>query len=231
MIHEKIRELDKLVFYLNSRKFIRASSICAEAIKVLERAVAWDRSKGAEYSGLINALEDSIGSLRKCASTSRPGDEKACINEAKRVYRYSMILFLALTGKMRELVRARKAAYASIAMGLPTAALFGLSLIGVALIFVGVMWTYFYFIKLKLAGWLVLIVTLVLLMPFTVNATFYFSQAVLDEAEVSHVAEALGVSSGLALALMLLLLCISVASLTLAVYALYRLIQYRAIFA
>lgn len=231
MIHEKVRELDRLAFYLSSRKLTRASSICAEALKVLERVATWSKSGDAEYSGLISALEESVSSLRKCASTCKIGDERACVNEAKRVYRHSMILFLTVTGRIRELVRARKAAYASIAMGLPTAALFGLSPMGAALIFVGVVWTYFYFIRLKLAGWVVLVVTLALLTPFTVNATLYFSQAVFNEAEVIHVAETLGVGSDIALALMLILFCVSTASLALAVYALFKLVQYRAVFA
>lgn len=229
MTRELVEDLNNLVFYLNSHNFTRASRICLEALSLV-KASPTPGKQPEDYSKTLSKLKEAVSALKKCASTTPPSNPGACTSEARRVHRYALLLSLLSTGRIRELTRARRAAYTSIALGLPTAALFGLSPIGAGLIFLGTLWTYMYFVRLKLVGWVVLTVTLVLLLPFTTNAVLYFSQALLDAGETQRVASALGVSYQVALILLVVLLVVAASSLMLGLYAIYKLIKYRAVF-
>lgn len=229
MIKDLAEDLDKINFYLNSRNFTRASYFSFKALELL-RSIPKIERPDEDYLKTLNSLKDSISSLRKCAAMSQPGYRGACTSEAKKVYRYSLILSLLSTGRIKDLVKARRTAYAAVALGLPTATLFGLTPLAIGLIFMGILWTYFYFARLKLIGWVVLVGTLMLLLPFLINAVSYFAQAVFNTTEIGQVAEALEISPFLALLLILVLLIISSISLILNIYSLLKLIKYRAVF-
>lgn len=184
----------------------------------------------ADYNRAHEALRKAVEALGKCVSTSPPGNPNTCSSEAKAVYRYALILELVATSGLKKLVKGRRAAYASLALGLPTATLFGFPPIAVVLVFLGVLWTYFYFARLKLVGWFTLVSTLMVLLPFLLNALAYFSYAVTSPDEVSTVANELGLTETAALALLSVLLVISATSLILATYALVVLIRYYRVF-
>ncbi|MEM4718244.1 MAG: hypothetical protein QXE81_05750 [Desulfurococcaceae archaeon] len=184
----------------------------------------------ADFSNTVNQLINSINFLEKCIAISRPGNPSSCKDKARSVYRYAYLLYLIVTGKIRELIKARRFAYLSIALGLPTAALFGLSPIAIGLIFLGVLWTYFYFVRLKLVGWVVIVSSLLLLMPFLLNALSYFIQAVFDIEEINAISNSLGVDFKYALMIVVVLLAIAITSLTFAIYSLLNLIKHRVVF-
>ncbi|MGC8983057.1 MAG: hypothetical protein ACP5KA_04810 [Desulfurococcaceae archaeon] len=230
MKHDKLAEdLTQLSFLLSHRGLIRAHSFCSKAAGLLKQTPE-PLSESSDYSSVLSKLTESISSLRKCASTAKPGEEKACSSEARSVYRYSVLLSLVSTGRIKELVRARKAGVAAIALGLPTAALFGFPPIGIVLVFLGVLWTYFYFARLRLIGWVTFTTSLLLLTPFLVNAVMYFTHAVTSPEEVENVASELGVSHSVALVVLVALLAVSVTALVLQLYALYKLVKYRVVF-
>jgi hypothetical protein len=75
-----------------------------------------------------------------------------------------------------------------------------------------------------------LVSSLLVLLPFLVNAVRYFISAIVDPNEVETVARSLGIGGSFALLLLILLLAISLASLALLLYALYQLFKYREVF-
>jgi hypothetical protein len=207
----------------------RASQLSSKALDLI-KSINVGEKPSDEVLEATRILEQKIMLLKNCASTSLRHDPSACIDEAKQVYRQAVILNLVSTGRINELLRTRRTAYASIALGLPTAALFGLTPLAIGLIFMGVLLTYFYFVRLKLVGWIVVLSSLMLLMPFLVNAVFYFANTLFNSMELSRIGEALGASPELALILVIVLLIISSAALALNVYSLYKLIKFRAVF-
>lgn len=229
MIRKIVEELNNIIFFLNSHNLTRASQLSSKALDLI-KSIDVTEKQSDEILKATRILEQKIMLLKNCASTSPRRDPSACLEEAKQVYRQAVILNLVSTGRIKELLRTRRTAYASIALGLPTAALFGLTPLAIGLIFMGVLLTYFYFIRLKLIGWIVVLSSLMLLLPFLVNAVFYFASTLFDSMELSRIGEALGVSSGLALTLVIVLLIISSASLVLNVYSLYKLIKFRIVF-
>jgi len=224
-----VESLEKIVFLLNSRGFSRAHSLSSKALTLLKEVSLGDR-EDPDYKKIYGFLLDSISELKKCVSMVKPGDNEACVKEARRVYRYSLLLNMISTGRIRELVRARRAAYASVALGLPTAALFGLPVLAIGLIFLGLMWTYFYFVRMKLIGFVTLATSLVLLLPYLINAVMYFTQSIFSQEELASIASELEVSSSIALLIVGLLLAISSISLVLNIYALVKLFKYRIAF-
>ena len=232
MINEAIDKLNKLVFFLDSRGFSQALKLCLKSINALEKLV---KSKtrlhiDVDAQKIYALLDESIESLRRCASVKPSGDPKACRDEARKVYRYALLLYLSASGEVRNIVRARRAAYTSIALGLPTAALFGFPPLATALVFMGVAWTYLYFVRLRLIAWMTLVSSLLVLLPFLVNAVRYFISAIADPNEVATVARSLGIEGSFAILLLILLLAISLVSLALLLYALYQLFRYREVF-
>lgn len=222
-------DLKRVSFLLSGRGFTRAHSLVSKSIQVLSKTPAPTRPD-ADYSRTLEALYRAVEALGKCASTNPPGNPSACTGEARAVYRHALILELLATSGLKKLARARRAAYASLALGLPTAALFGFPPIAVALVFLGVLWTYFYFARLKLVGWFTLVSTLMVLLPFLINAVSYFSYAVTSPGEISSVAGELGLTEEIALVLLSALLAISATSLILAFYALTILLRYYRVF-
>lgn len=229
MIGRVVEDLDRLVFYLNSHNFTYASKFSSRALELIKSIPKIDKPS-QDYSRVFNSLIENIDSLKKCISTSKPGHTRACISEARRVYRYSLLLKLIATGEIRELVKARRYAYTAIALGLPTSALFGLSPLAIGLIFISVLWTYFYFIRLKMIGWVVLVSALMLILPFLVNSVLYFTSAVSTPIEVENVARALELSILHTYMVLLILFAISSISLILDFMALVKLLKYRVVF-
>lgn len=224
-----VEDLNHISFLLSGRGFTRAHTLCTKALQVLSQT-PHSQQRSDDYTRTLQALIRVVDELRKCASTSQPGTPNACAGLAKDVYRYSLLLQLLATSGLKRLIRARRAAYASIALGLPTASLFGFPPIAVALVFLGVLWTYFYFARLKLVGWFTLVSTLMVLLPFVVNALTYFTHAITSHEEISSVASELGISYASALALLAALLAISSLSLALSLYALLVLFRYYRLF-
>lgn len=220
-------ELKQAIFLLKSRGLSRALDLCLRSLPLVEGVGG---AKGGDFQAALSSLREALEALRKCAASARPGDPKACTSEARAVYRRALILRLVATGEIRRLARARRAAYACIGLGLPTAALFGFPPLAIALVFLGSLWVHPQFAKLRLASWMVLTSTLLVLAPFLVNAVSYFSQSALSPAEVSDVAAKLGLGQAAAQALLLALLAVSAASLSLGLYALACLFRYRAAF-
>jgi len=229
LIRKIVEELSNIIFFLNSHNLTRASQLSSKALDLI-KSINVGEKPSDEVLEATKILEQKIMLLKNCASTSPRHDPSACIDEAKQVYRQAVILNLVSTGRINELLRTRRTAYASIALGLPTAALFGLTPLAIGLIFMGVLLTYFYFVRLKLVGWIVVLSSLMLLMPFLVNAVFYFANTLFNSMELSRIGEALGTSPELALILVIVLLIISSAALALNVYSLYKLIKFRAVF-
>lgn len=229
MTADIVDELNRILFYLNTRNNTEAFLICSKALSIAKK-VPKPEKPSEEYRSILNSLKSSIESLRKCSSSSQHGDTRACVDIARDVYRYALLLDMVSTSRIRRLVKARRSAYTAIALGLPTAALFGLSPVAIALVFLGVLWTYPYFVRLKLVGWVTVVAVLLALMPFTINAVSYFSQAVFSQSEIANISRELGVSAGTAFAIALVLLAIAASSLALAVYAFYCLARYRAAF-
>lgn len=229
MIKNIIEELKNIIFFLNSKGLTRASQLTLKALELI-KSVSITENPSNDVLKTIADLEQKISLLKRCASSSYPNNKEACSSEAKQVYRRSTILVLLITNRIKDLSRARRFAYASIALGLPTSALFGLSPLAIGLIFLGVLWTYIYFIRLKLVGWLVLISSLTLLLPFLINAVLYFVSALFDASELVSISEALGVNLNIALLTVLVFLAISVTSLILNIYSLYKLIKFRSVF-
>ncbi|MEM0001813.1 MAG: hypothetical protein QXV54_04610 [Desulfurococcaceae archaeon] len=222
-------ELSNLIFFLNSRSFTRASKLISKTLELI-KSIPIIEKPSEDILKNINLLEQKLQLLKRCASSSFPRDQNACLNEAKQVYRQTLLLYLLATSRIKELSKARRYAYSSIALGLPTSALFGLSPLAIGLIFLGVLWTYIYFIRLKLAGWIVLVSSLMLLLPFLVNAVYYFSSTLFNTSELNNIAEALGTSLSIALIVVIVLLIVSVVALSLNIYSLHKLIIFRDIF-
>lgn len=224
-----VEDLKQISFLLSSRGFTRAYIFSSKAHLVLSKSPTV-QSPSKDYVRVQEQLVTTINILRKCISTSSPGNPGSCVNEAKTVYKLSLLLNMVATGEIKRLVKARRAAYTSIALGLPTATLFGFPPFGVLLVFLGVLWTYFYFVRLKLIGWFTVASSLMVLIPFLFNAFSYFAHAVLSPEEVSVVARELGLQYTMALTVLIILLAISTTSLLLAVYALVVLLKYYGVF-
>lgn len=232
MIRELTTRLNHIVFLLRSYNFTHALNFIHRSISLLNSIAGLpvNPKYQADLLKTISQLQSSINLLERCIATSKPGNPSHCKDDARGVYRYSYLLFLIVTGKIRELIKARRLAYLSIALGLPTAALFGLSPIAIGLIFLGVLWTYYYFVRLKLVGWVVLVSSLLLLMPFLLNALSYFIQATFDIEEIRAISSALGVEFEYALILVVAFLAVTITSLISAIYALINLIKHRLVF-
>ncbi|MGC9012685.1 hypothetical protein, partial [Thermogladius sp.] len=98
---ELAEDLTQLSFLLSHRGLTRAHSLCSKAAGVLKQTPE-PRGETGDYSSVLSRLADSISALRRCASSAPPGEEKACSGEAKSVYRYSVLLNLVSTGRVKE---------------------------------------------------------------------------------------------------------------------------------
>lgn len=227
-----IDELNNVVFLLRSHSHLKALKYIDKAISLLsntpEQAV--DNALKEDYSRTVSSLRETISLLKRCVSSSRPGDINSCKNVAHEVYRQSLILYIIGTGEIKRVVKARRVSYLALALGLPTSALFGLNPLALGLIFMGTLWTYLYFVRLKLIGWIVLVSSLMLILPFLINASIYFIHALLSPDEVSYIASALGLEYVYALILVSTLFIISIVSLALDLYSMSLLFKYRDIF-
>ncbi|MEM4809406.1 MAG: hypothetical protein QXU22_03875 [Desulfurococcaceae archaeon] len=229
MLENTINDLDKILFYLRSHNISHTYEICLKTRDRLEKIRGYSELSG-DASKVYSKLVDDLDVLKKCVSKSRPGIANACRKEAYNVYKDAVLLLAIVTGEIRELVKARRAGYLAIAMGLPTAALFGLSPMAIALIFIGVLWTYFHFVRLRLIGWVTLTITLFLISPFLINSIRYFFHALLDPGEIEYIANELSIGYTGALIMTITLLAISLTAFTLSLYSLIKLFKYRVLF-
>lgn len=227
-----IDDLNKILFLLRSHSLTKAATYVEKAVAILSKTpneVSDSRLQG-DYHKTLSSLRETVSSLRKCASTSRPDNPGLYADIAKETYRQSLILYLVATGEIYMIRKAGRYAYTALATGLPTGALFGLSPLAAALIFMGALWTYFYFARLRLIGWIVIVSSLVLLLPFLVNASIYFAGALIDPNEISSISNELGVDYSVALVAVIVLFAISTISLLASLLALRLLFKYRAVF-
>lgn len=232
MTRQLLDELGNVVFLLRSHNFLKAHIYVHRAIDLLKKTPEQpiDNALREDYSKTVSSLRETVSMLRKCATSSKPGDTNSCKDIARDVYRQTLILYLLGTGEIRRVVRARRLSYLALSLGLPTSALFGLSPVAVGLIFMGALWTYPYFVRLKLIGWTVLVSGLVLLLPFLFNALGYFTYAISSSEEISNIASTLGLEIIHAALLVTVLLVVSAVSLALDLYSLSLLFKYKSIF-
>lgn len=232
MIKILVDELNNIVFLLRSHDHLKALKHVNKAISLLKNTPEQtvDNALKEDYSKTESSLRETILLLKRCVSSSRPGDMNSCKDIAHEVYRQSLILHIVGTGEIKKLVKARRLSYLALALGLPTSALFGLNPVASGLIFMGALWTYFYFVRLKLIGWVVLVSGLMLILPFLINALMYFTHALLSPGEISYIASTLGLEYIYTLILVFTLLIISIVSLTLDLYSMSLLFKYRDIF-
>lgn len=232
MMRTLVEDLNKVLFLLRSHSFSKAIVYVEKAVAVLAKTPeeVKDNKLREDYHKVVSSLSETISSLRKCASTTRPGDPQSCVEIAREVYRQSLLLHLVATGEIHEIRRARRYAYITLALGLPTGALFGLSPVAAGLIFMGALWTYFHFARLRLIGWIVLVSSLMLLLPFLVNATLYFAGALFNPEELSTISSELGVGYHIALLIVSLLLFVSTTALLTCLLSLKLLFKYRVVF-
>lgn len=225
-------ELNNIIFLLRSHNHLTALKYIDKALSLLEKAPgqAIDNAFKEDYSKTLSLLHETISRLKRCIHSSRPGNTNSCKDIAREVYRQALILNMIGTGEIRKVAKTRRLSYLSLALGLPTSALFGLNPIASGLIFMGILWTYFHFVRLKLIGWITLVTSLMLILPFLINALMYFTHALLNPDEISYISNTLGLEYVYALILVLVLFTISLVSLILDLYSISMLFKYKDLF-
>jgi len=217
-----VEKLNNLFSYVN-RRFPNSPQL-----RVLREALSTLQSiRDAKESSLVRRLVEAIETSEKCVKNVPPEElGKKCGKSFRDILRISTLIRLIESGEIRNIVRARRLAYASIALALPVSALFGLPPAASLLMMMGALFIYPYVVRLKKVGVLTVVSVQLLLLPYLVNAVWYFAAALGDPSEIEAVSKALGVGYGTALALVLAFFVAALAALILIVYSVYTFAKY-----
>jgi len=217
-----VEKLNNLFSYLNRR------SPNSPQLRILREALlTLQNVREAKEVSLVRRLVEAIETSEKCvknASLEELG--KKCGKGFRDILRISTLIRLVEGGEIRNIVRARRSAYASIALSLPVSALFGLPPAASLLMMMGALFIYPYVVRLKKVGVLTVVSVQLLLLPYLVNAVWYFATALGNPSEIEAVSKALGVGYGTALALVLAFFVAALAASALIVYSVYTFAKY-----
>lgn len=178
----------------------------------------------------LSKVVDNLREARKCLSGAKPDKRGECARYLREAYKYAILTRLEAQGKINVIKRMRRALFTGVAIGLPLAGLFGFGFLAVALVFIGTLWTYPYFVNLRKIGWVVAVLNSLVLLPIDVIAVRYSIYAILDPEELARIAEALGMTIPQSAVLVAAIGILGALSASLLLYAMIKLLALRAIY-
>lgn len=198
-------------------------------LKIKEELNSISSSDPSRYP-ILNKVVDNLREARKCLNNTKPDKRDECARYLREAYKYAILARLEAQGKTDVIKSMRRALFAGIAIGLPLAGLFGFGFLAVALVFIGTLWTYPYFVNLKKTGWIVAVLNSLILLPIDGIAVRYCIYALSDAEELARISEALGITLSQTATLVIVIGALGALSASLLLYALIRLLALRAIY-